>query len=194
MQAISQFTGPMTKFRIGNGIADTFIVDRTSDTRVMLTTHRLIIRPWEINDAASFLSLTKDAGFMAYLITDYRQKDIHSSETWIRAQKGKYAVLCKESGELIGMGGLTPWIWEEEQLVDITYRLKESAWGKGFGWELAKGLRDYGFQALNLSQITATITPKNVLSKKIAEKLGFRFDRQIILHGVLTDLFRLYRS
>ena len=31
-------------------------------------------------------------------------------------------------------------------------------------------------------------------SKKIAEKLGLRFDRQIILHGVLTDLFRMYRS
>jgi RimJ/RimL family protein N-acetyltransferase len=165
-----------------------------NNKKVMLTTPRLMIRPWEIHDAAAFLSLTKDAGFMAYLITDYRQKDIHSSETWIRTQKGKYAVVCKDSGELIGMGGLTPWSWEEEQLVDITYRLKESAWGKGYGWELAKGLRDYGFETLNLPQITATITPDNVSSKKIAEKLGLCFDRQIILHGVLTDLFRLYRN
>jgi RimJ/RimL family protein N-acetyltransferase len=83
---------------------------------------------------------------------------------------------------------------EEEQLVDITYRLKESAWGKGYGLELATALRDYGFETLNLPQITATITPDNVPSKKIAEKLGLRFDRQIILHGVLTDLFRMYRS
>ena len=94
----------------------------------MLTTQRLTIRPWEIDDAESFLSLTKDSGFMAYLITDYRQKDIHSAETWIRTQKGKYGVLPKEFGEVIGMGGLTPWSLEEEQLVDITYRLKESAW------------------------------------------------------------------
>ena len=99
----------------------------------MLTTQRLTIRPWEIDDAESFLSLTKDSGFMAYLITDYRQKDIHSAETWIRTQKGKYAVLPKEFGEVIGMGGLTPWSLEEEQLVDITYRLKDSAWGKGYG-------------------------------------------------------------
>jgi ribosomal-protein-alanine N-acetyltransferase len=160
----------------------------------MLTTQRLTIRPWGIDDAESFLSLTKDSGFMAYLITDYRQKDIDSAETWICTQKGKYAVLLKEFGEVIGMGGLTPWRLDEEQLVDITYRLKESAWGQGYGWELAKGLRDYGFETLRLPQITATITPDNVPSKKIAEKLGLRFDRQIILHGVLTDLFRLYRS
>lgn len=159
----------------------------------MLTTQRLFIRPWEIGDAESFLSLTKDAGFMAFLITDYRQKDILSAETWIRTQKGKYAVLDQEFGEVIGMGGLTPWTLEEESLVDITYRLKESAWGKGYGWELAKALRDYGFDTLNLSQITATITPDNIPSKKIAYKLGLRFDRQIILHGVVTDLFRLYR-
>jgi|JI7StandDraft_1071085.scaffolds.fasta_scaffold30685_2 ribosomal-protein-alanine N-acetyltransferase len=160
----------------------------------MLTTQRLLIRPWEIDDAEAFLSLTRDAGFMAFLITDYRQKNIHSAEAWIRTQKGKYAVLDQEFGEVIGMGGLTPWILEEEPLVDITYRLKESAWGKGYGWELAKALRDYGFDTQNLSQITATITPDNIPSKKIADKLGLRFDRQIILHGIVTDLFRLYRS
>lgn len=160
----------------------------------MLTTQRLLIRPWEIEDAESFLSLTSDSGFIAHTITDYRQRDIQSAETWIRTQKGKYAVLCQDSGELIGMGGLTPWIWDEEQLVDITYRLRESAWGLGYGWELAKGLRDHGFQTLNLPQITATITPDNFPSKKIVDKLGFRFDRQILLHGVLTELFRLYRS
>jgi ribosomal-protein-alanine N-acetyltransferase len=160
----------------------------------MLTTQRLLIRPWEIEDAESFLSLARDSGFIAHTITDYRQRDIQSAETWIRTQKGKYAVLCQDSGELIGMGGLTPWIWDQEQLVDITYRLRESAWGLGYGWELAKGLRDHGFQTLNLPQITATITPDNIPSKKIVDKLGFRFDRQILLHGVLTELFRLYRS
>lgn len=160
----------------------------------MLNTSRLIIRPWELEDAADFFWLTQDPGFMAHLITDYRQSDLSSAETWIRNQNGKYAVLNKDSGELIGMGGLTPWTLENEQLVDITYRLKESVWGKGYGWELATALRDYGFQTLNLSQITATITPDNIPSKRLAEKLGFRFDKQIILHGVATDLFRLLRQ
>lgn len=131
---------------------------------------------------------------MAHLITDYRQTSIQSAESWIRTQKGKFAVLRLDSSELIGMGGLTPWDLETEPLIDITYRLKQSAWGQGYGWELAKALKDFAFDTLDLSQITATITPDNFPSKKIAEKLGLRFDRQIILHGVLTDLYRLYRD
>lgn len=164
------------------------------EVQCMFTTPRLIIRNWKADDAQAFLLLTQDTGFTAYPITDYRQIDVRAAETWINTQKGKYAVLRKDSGELIGMGGLTPWILAAEHLVDITYRLKESAWGNGYGWELAEGLRDHGFQMLNLPQITATITPDNYRSKRIAEKLGLRFDRQITLHGVPTELFRLYRS
>ena len=160
----------------------------------MFSTPRLDILPLKIADAQDFYSLTKDSGFLAHLITDYRQKDVQAAGTWIRVQKGKYVVFRKDTDELIGMGGLTPWVLEDEPLVDITYRLKESAWGKGFGWELAQGLRDYGFGTLNLEQITATITPDNAPSKRIAAKLGFQFDRQIILHGVPTDLYRLYKS
>jgi len=92
------------------------------------------------------------------------------------------------------MGGLTPWRWEGEELVDITYRLKSSAHGQGYGSELAQALVDYGFKTLGLTQITATITPDNVASKRIAQKLGMQFDRRIELLGVATDLYRLVKS
>jgi len=47
---------------------------------------------------------------------------------------------------------------------------------------------------LGLDQITATITPDNLPSKKIAEKLGMKFDRHILLLGVPTELYRLHRT
>ncbi len=127
-------------------------------------------------------------------INVYRQKSIDTARDWIRNVKGKLAVLEKESGKLIGMGGITPWTWEGEELFDITYRLRESAWGKGYGWELAEALVNHGFRELGLEQLTATITPDNLPSRKIAEKLGMRFDRHILLLGVPTDLYRLRRT
>ncbi|XZE20452.1 GNAT family N-acetyltransferase [Pirellulaceae bacterium SH449] len=160
----------------------------------MIETERLTIRAWEATDAESFFSLTKDSGFMAYLITDYRQPNVDAAATWIRTQRGKYAVQIRETHELIGMGGLTPWTWNDEPLVDITYRLRKSAWGKGYGWELASSLKDYAFRTLLLDQITATITPDNAPSRYIAEKLGFRLDCRITLHGVPTDLYRVFRD
>lgn len=160
----------------------------------MFTSERLLIRAWKESDAEAFYELTQDEGFNLYPINVYRQKSIDTAREWIRNVKGKLAVFEKESSKLIGMGGLTPWTWDGEELFDITYRLRESAWGKGYGWELAEALVNHGFRELGLDQITATITPDNLPSKKIAEKLGMNFDRHILLLGVPTDLYRLRRT
>lgn len=159
----------------------------------MFTSERLLIRAWKESDAEGFYELTQDEGFNLHPITVYRQKSIDTAREWIRNVKGKLAVFEKESGKLIGMGGLTPWTWEGEKLVDITYRLRESAWGKGYGWELAEALVNHGFHEVGLDQLTATITPDNLPSTKIAEKLGMKFDRHILLLGVPTHLYRLRR-
>lgn len=159
----------------------------------MIDTERLTIRAWETTDAENFFLLTKDSGFMAHMITDYRQPDLQAAKSWIRTQTGKYAVQVRNTSEIIGMGGLTPWVWNGEPLVDITYRLAKSAWGKGYGWELASALKEYAFGTLQLDHISATITPDNAPSKHIAKKLGFRLDCRITLHGVPTDLYRVFR-
>lgn len=156
----------------------------------MFSTKRLTVRPWREEDAEAFFELSREDGFNLFPINNYRQESVEAARAWIRATK-KLAVFEGES--LVGMGGLTPWTWDGEELFDITYRLRESAWGRGLGMELAEGLVHYGFGTLKLSQITATITPDNLPSKKIAVRLGFRFDKHITLLGVPTDLYRLDR-
>lgn len=160
----------------------------------MISTNRLQIGIWTEDLAEAFHELTQDEGFNAFPITIYRQESVATAKQWIREQRGKFPVVEKETGALIGMGGLTPWTWEGEDLIDITYRLRKSAWGKGYGRELAEALVKYGFGVMNLPQITATITPDNLPSKKMAEKLGMKLDTRIILKGVATDLYRLRRT
>jgi RimJ/RimL family protein N-acetyltransferase len=168
----------------------------------MLTTPSLLITPWTEGDAAAFFELSQDEGLRIYPINNYQQESIASALDWIRVVRaqnqqtglGKWAVWSRRSEkDLLGLGGLTPWSWEGEELVDITYRLRKSAWGQGLGLELAQGLIDHAFGAVGLNQITATITPENYPSRRLAEKLGMRFDRHITLLGVPTDLYRLYR-
>lgn len=155
----------------------------------MITTERLIIKPLSVSDAPAFYELTLDEGFRLFPITDYRQQDEAAAAQWIAVNTTKWGVWHK--GQLIGMGGLTPWECDSEALVDITYRLRESAWGQGFGLELAQALVRYGFEKLGLEQITATITPDNLASQKIAAKLGMVRDRAIMLKGVPTEFYRL---
>jgi [ribosomal protein S5]-alanine N-acetyltransferase len=156
-------------------------------------TQRLSIKPWTPSDAPAFLALSQDEGFNRYPINQYRQPSLEGARNWILQNPHKYAVSELATGQIIGMGGLTPWQWEGESLVDITYRLHEKAWGKGLGMELAQGLLSYGFEQLKLPEITATITPDNFPSIKIALRLGMRLDRRILLKGIPTDLYRLAR-
>lgn len=144
----------------------------------MISTARLEIRPFTTEDAAGFFELSLDAGFNAYSIKIYRQENIETAREWILDnQNSKWAVWEKSTGNLLGVGGLTPWELEGERLVDITYRLRASAQGKGYGMELARALVNYGFNELKLKVITATITPDNLASIKIAEKLAMKYDQ-----------------
>lgn len=156
-----------------------------------ISTKHLIIRNFVPEDAEAFYELTKDEGFNLFPITIYRQTSIETALEWIKQNVGKVAVWDKSTGKLIGIGGLTPWKWDDEDLVDITYRFRESAWGKGYGTETAAALVRYGQETLKLKNITATITPDNTGSKKIAEKLGFKFYKNIVLKGVPTVMYRL---
>jgi RimJ/RimL family protein N-acetyltransferase len=158
---------------------------------MQLNSNRLIISSWEAQHAAAFFELSQDAGFNLFPITIYRQANVESARDWIMNSKTKWGVWEKQSGELIGIGGLTPWQLGADELVDITYRLRESNWGQGYGLELARALVKYGFTEMGLQQITATITPDNEASKKIAAKLGMVFDQHILLKNVPTDVYRL---
>ncbi len=165
---------------------------------MIIESKRLKIGPWSLEDSQQFFELSQDEGFNLYPINVYRQATLESAREWLKKTReinlqtslGKWGVWDKESMILIGMGGLTPWTWEGEDLVDITYRLRESAWGKGLGKELALALLNFARER-GLINVTATITPDNENSKKIAENLGMTYDRRIILLNTVTDLYRL---
>lgn len=157
----------------------------------MIETERLHVRLFEEKDAQAFFELTSNDGFNLFPITIYRQQSPATALEWIRNNTCKYGVFEKSSGKLIGMGGLTPWNHNSEELIDVTWRLHSVVWGKGYGMELARALVNYGVTHLKLNNLTATITPDNEASKKIAEKLGMKFSEHITLKGVPTDLYKL---
>jgi len=164
---------------------------------VLRASSRLALRPFTLADADDFYALTQDPSFSSFLITDYRQASAAAARAWLLANArtisdtglGKWAAVSAESGELIGMGGLSLWEWGGETLVDITYRLHSKALGKGLGRELAQLLLRVAADR-NLKNVTATITPDNTASIRLTEALGFCFDRGIELHGVATLLYR----
>lgn len=95
-----------------------------------------------------------------------------------------FAVVWKESGQLIGAGELfrrDP----ENGVGEIGYILHPDYWGRGIATEVAEWLIGYGFSEQNLHRICATCDPANAASKKVLEKAG------MVLEGRLRENLRM---
>jgi [ribosomal protein S5]-alanine N-acetyltransferase len=67
-------------------------------------------------------------------------------------------------------------------------------WGQGFATELAHECVEVGFEQLGLLEIIAFTQPDNVASRRVMEKSGFEYERDIIHAGLPHVLYRRRRS
>ena len=72
----------------------------------------------------------------------------------------------------------------------MTYALAREAWGKGFATEIAIAALDVAFRQLGLQDLVAFATPENVASRRVMEKVGFRYERDIVHQGERCVLYR----
>ncbi|MGB4843947.1 MAG: GNAT family N-acetyltransferase, partial [Ferruginibacter sp.] len=155
---------------------------------IVFQTPRLILRQLTIEDAPLILELNSDPEVVKYL----HEPTLQSVE---QAQKiitdiilpqyknklGRWAIHTKDDMEFIGWCGLKH--RPELDEIDLGYRLKKQAWGKGYATEAAQHTLDYGFMALLLTTITGRAHVDNAASYKVLEKIGMDY----IGEGIIDD-------
>ena len=103
-----------------------------------------------------------------------------------------WPVIEKETGQIIGTGGILEKDIEGRNQYEIIYVLAKSAWGKGFATEAASSLKDYAFNQLGLKRITALIDPDNLKSEIVATKIGLGYEKDTVRpNGKKMRLFAL---
>jgi len=111
---------------------------------------------------------------------------------WIAAQVkqynqrgyGAYAIVEKNDKDVIGYCGLFYFSDVNGQAeVEIGYRLARFVWGKGYATESARAVRDYALATLGMKRLIAIIDPSNISSIRVAEKIGMRYEQDIMLEG-----------
>ena len=116
---------------------------------------------------------------------------------------GPYAVAEQSSQNVIGYCGLFFFPDLDGQAeIEIGYRLARSAWGQGYGTESARAVRDYALVTLGIKRLIAMIDPANVASIRVAEKIGMRYKKDILLEGyshpdhvyVITNEWKVFSS
>ena len=156
----------------------------------ILATEQLSLRHFHILDVEPMVQVFGDPEVMRF-------GDGAQTSEWVQAWLrtcleryyqtwgfGPYAVVKRQDQTVIGYCGLFffPEVNGQPE-VEIGYRLARSAWGKGYATEAAGAVRDYAFHILGIKRLIAMIDPSNVASIRVAEKIGMRYENEVMLEG-----------
>ena len=75
--------------------------------------------------------------------------------------------------------------------MDVGYAYLPAFWSKGYAYEAAAAVMEYGRATLGLSRIVAVVSPHNASSIRVLEKLGLKYSgpTQLAADGEVIHLF-----
>ena len=151
----------------------------------VLETDRLAIRLMSTDDAEFMLQLLNEPSWL-HFIGDRGVRTVDDARNYImngpiamyaRLGFGFYIVELKDGGIPIGICGLVKRDFLDD--VDIGYALLPQYWAKGYAYEAASAVMDYGTSALGLKRLAAITSSDNQRSARVLEKLGMRYERMV---------------
>ncbi|MBB6626369.1 GNAT family N-acetyltransferase [Nocardioides sp. KIGAM211] len=162
-----------------------------------LTTDRLLLRPVADTDADDLFTLQSDAHVLRYWDSPpwqdpaRAQRFIATSRELAEEGSGARLVLERtEDGAFLGWCSLTKWD-PVHRSASMGYCLAESAWGQGYATEAGRAVLQWAFATLDLNRVQAETDTRNVASRRVLEKLGFRLEGTLredcVVDGVVSD-------
>lgn len=158
-----------------------------------LTTPRLTLKSFTLDDAAFIVELLNDPGWLRN-IGDRNVRTQDDAREYLR--KGAFAheaehgfalgaVQLSSDGALIGMCGLIRRAGLDD--VDLGYALLPAYRGQGYAREAAAAWLACGFERHDLRRIVAITSVDNEASGKVLEAIGMRFDKRMRVPGHDAD-------
>ncbi|MGF1590070.1 MAG: GNAT family N-acetyltransferase [Pleurocapsa sp.] len=166
----------------------------------IIETSRLTLRYITIGDREALIPILGDAEVMRYSIIgvhnrqQVRQFIEQRLLSYLECGFGLYALIHKQTQELIGYCGFFIQSVEQQQEVEIGYRLAKKYWGQGLATEAAKAVLEYGQQRFNFQRFICLIDPDNIRSVRVAKKLGMKLEKKLIYHGLNVEMYSLTKS
>ncbi len=165
--------------------------------RPTIQTERLILRPFEVSDAARVAELCGDREIAANTLLIPHPYSLADAELWLAGQAAQYdagthvtfATTLREPGGLIGAVGLT--IDRAHDRAELGYWIGRPCWGRGYATEASRAAIRHGFASCGLERIWASHFLRNPASGRVLEKCGMRFEgvarRYVKKWGVYED-------
>ena len=152
---------------------------------MIVETKRLILRNINIEDAAFVFRLVNEPSFVSN-IGDKGLKNLDDVKRFIlegywtnqkRSGYGMFLVALKGEGDSIGACGLL--YRRVFDVTDIGFAFLPEYWNRGFAYEAAEAIMEYGHSSLGVKKIVGLTSADNLGSIKLLQKLGLDFDKTV---------------
>ena len=158
--------------------------------KFILETERLVLRemtPADVDDLARTLCDRQNMRFYPYAFerSDVERWIARSIERYATEGTGLWAIVLKQTNQLIGDCGLICQQVDGIPELEIGYHLERPHQGRGFATEAARACRDYAFRQLGRNRLVSLIRPENVPSRRVAERNGLFVEKETIFYDLL---------
>ena len=153
---------------------------------VIAETGRLLLRRFTENDVDNLVQLDADPEVMLRINRGRPTPRGEIADDFLPAflayyargdAYGFWAVVEKASAEFLGWVHFRPQPHDAADDPELGYRLKKSAWGKGFATEAAQAMIDRGFGDFDVQRVHAETMVVHAASRRVMEKCGMRLVR-----------------
>lgn len=146
------------------------------DDPAALHTDRLLLRRTLIEDLSAYREVHEDPETSRYRRTgpataqECAERVEQQVRLWDEVGLDYWTVIEAVTGEVLGFGGLRPFPGGE---LNLYYRFRPSAWGKGYAYEMARAAVDWAATHRSGDRVVIWTQPVNARALALAERLGF---------------------
>ena len=146
-----------------------------------LETERLLLRPMTTQDAdMAFDNWTGDPDVARFMRWELHKSITETSE-WLASEEAlvesdagyNWGFVLKETGELIGSGGLV--YIESKGMYELGYNIMTKYWGQGLATEAAQRIIAFGKNELKQTKFYCCHAKDNPASGSVMTKIGFKY-------------------
>ncbi len=144
---------------------------------ILPETERLYMRELNQGDFGSLCKILQDEETMYAYEGAFQDAEVQEWPDRQLCRYGKWgfglwAVILKETDQMIGQCGLTMQPWKGEEVLETGYLSERTYWHNGYATEAAGACNKYAFEVLKAGEVCSIIRDTNTASQKVDLRNG----------------------
>jgi ribosomal-protein-alanine N-acetyltransferase len=166
----------------------------------VLTTARLRLEPFSASHLDGLSLLNSDPRVMRYITgrAETREETMAAIQRvmtrWAQWGFSWWSFFERDGGDLVGAGCIQYLAGNQDNPLEIGWRLRPDHWHRGLAGEAARRMAAFAFETIRTPLLTAVANPDNWASRRVMERLGmgfrgieFWYDAEVATYAMTAD-------